>query len=259
MSGPSAPTPVVLRLQPRTVSHPHDRALTIMVCASLLSHAVAVIAALVLFHERAMNLLDDPRHPIRLVYEPESSRSRAPSIAERVRQITRSASLLPASAAGGAGTMPSPQAVDELVRVRIGTYESSGAGLPGAAGESAGANRWVSAIDLTNIVAAAQGNPVLLSYFSAIREQIQRVASGQAWLPTGEHAGGIECVGFTLSREGAIQSASVVSTRSTASPVLRDAALRIVQSAGPFPPFPPSFRESSKTIIVPLEFVLGGS
>lgn len=227
-----------------------------MVGASLLSHAIAIIAMFVLVRGRASGPLDDPERPVRLVYEAEPARHE-PSIVERVQRIARASSLLPSSGSGGSGAMPSPQAVNELVRVRIGTRVSAEMGSPGSAGDAAGANRWVSAIDLTNIVAAAHGNPVLLSYFSAIREQIQRVASARTWLPAGEQAGGLECVGFTLNREGEVQTAAIVSTRSASSPILREAALRIVQSAGPFPPFPPSFRESSKTIIVPLEFVLG--
>ena len=232
-----------------------DRALALMVCVSLMSHAVAIVVLFILFHRQASDLRNEPQRPARLVYEAEPSRE--PSIAERVHQIARSHTFLPSSASGGVGAMPSPQMVNEMVRVRIGTFSASVVGAPGAVGEATGGNRWVSAIDLTNIVAAAQGNPVLLSYFGAIREQIQQVASGQAWLPTGEHAGGVACVGFTLNREGVVQSVSIVSNRSTPSPLLRDAALRIVQSAGPFPPFPPSFHESSKTVIVPLEFVVG--
>ena len=240
-----------------TTRAPQDRALAIMVCVSLMSHAAAVVAILIVFRHPAVELANELRHPTRLVYEAEPSRE--PSIAERVHQIARSHAFLPSPASGGIGSMPSPQAVNELVRVRIGTFSSSVTGAAGTVGEATAGNRWVSAIDLTNIIAAAQGNPVLLSYFSAIREQIQRVASRQIWVPMGEHTAGIACVGFTLTREGDIQSASIVSSRSTPSSSLRDAALRIVESAGPFPPFPPSFRESSKTIIIPLEFVIGSS
>ena len=111
-------------------------------------------------------------------------------------------------------------------------------------------------VDLTNLVDAAQGNPVLLSYFGAIREQIQRTANRNAWL-SGEAKGGLVYVSFVLSANGQVQSASVVSNRSAQAPQLQEVALRIIKASSPFPPFPPSIGEPAKTIVVPLEFLLG--
>ena len=113
-------------------------------------------------------------------------------------------------------------------------------------------------VDLTNLVDAAQGNPVLLSYFSAIREQIQRTANRNTWM-TGNAGGGLIYVSFVLSATGQVQSASVLSDRSAPARPLQDVALRIIKASSPFPPFPPSIGDAAKTIVVPLEFLLGGS
>ena len=113
-------------------------------------------------------------------------------------------------------------------------------------------------VDLTNLVDAAQGNPVLLSYFSALREQIQRTANQRTWL-TGQAAQGIVLISFVLSSNGEVLSASVVADRSVPSRALQDIAMRIVKASSPFVPFPPSLPDSAKTIVVPLEFLVGPS
>jgi len=110
-------------------------------------------------------------------------------------------------------------------------------------------------VDLTNLVDAARGDPVLLSYFSAIREQIQRTANDQAWL-AGETDQGLVYVSFLLTESGGLKDLAIVGERSARARPLWDAALRIIRSSAPFPPFPPSMADSSKTIIVPLEFLV---
>ena len=137
-------------------------------------------------------------------------------------------------------------------QIRIGPQASDRAR---AAWSSDDRNSWATAVDLTNLAEAAQGNPVLLSYFGTVREKIQRTDYTQTWFPKGEVAGGIVYIGFELNRAGAIQSATIVPGRSTASSTLCDIALRIVKASNPFLPFPPSLHDSSKTIVVPLEFV----
>lgn len=111
-------------------------------------------------------------------------------------------------------------------------------------------------VDLTNLLEAAQGNPVLLSYYSAIREQIQRTANRRTWM-TGEGQGGVVHVSFVLLSSGQVYSAAIVGDRSAPSKTLRKIALNIVRAASPFHAFPPSMAERMKTIIVPLEFLLG--
>ena len=110
-------------------------------------------------------------------------------------------------------------------------------------------------VDLTNLVDAARGDPVLLSYFGAIREQIQQTATRCNWI-TGPANGGMVYVSFVLSAGGVLRDANIVMDRSTSSGSLRDSALKIVKAASPFPPFPPSMSEPQKTIVVPLEFLL---
>jgi len=111
-------------------------------------------------------------------------------------------------------------------------------------------------VDLGNVADAAQGNPVLLSYFVAIRDQIQRTANRQTWMANGG-AEGLVYVSFVLSSTGQIQSVASLQDRSIASSTLQEMAVRIVKSAGPFAPFPPSVSESTKTVVIPLEFLLG--
>ena len=109
-------------------------------------------------------------------------------------------------------------------------------------------------IDLTDLVDASRGDPVLLSYFGAIRERIQSAANQQQFALEGEQ-GGLIYVSFVLLSSGVIQDVSIVSERSVPARRLREISARIVRSAGPFPPFPPSMPEERKTIVVPLEFL----
>ena len=165
------------------------------------------------------------------------------------------------------------QALSHLQRQLIATLQGGQGSLQGAANPTpqiripdravmnlplslseAGISR-SAVVDLTNLVEAAQGDPVLLSYFSAIREQIQRTANHQTW-QTGEHDQGLVYVSFVLAASGQVSSVSLAADRSTTSRSLQDIALRIIKSSSPFPPFPPSLKEPSRTIVVPLEFLL---
>ena len=113
-------------------------------------------------------------------------------------------------------------------------------------------------VDLTNLVEAAQGDPVLLTYFSAIREQIQQTANRHTWLSSGTSEG-LVYVSFVLAATGQVYSTSVLSDRSTSSRLLQEIALKIIKASGPFPSFPPSLSQPSRTVVVPLEFLLGAS
>ncbi len=134
--------------------------------------------------------------------------------------------------------------------------QGGGGGDAGGQGGGSGQTR-SPVVDLTNLAEAAQGNPVLLSYFSVIREQIQQTANKRTWMTGQERAEGIVYLSFVLSPKGHIQSAAVVPERSVSSSALQGVALNIIKSAGPFPPFPPSMDEPSKTVVVPLEFLMG--
>ena len=134
-------------------------------------------------------------------------------------------------------------------------YGPSALGGPSPEMAAGNASR-AAVVDLTNLTEAAQGDPVLLSYFSAIRERIQRSANQQTWLAS-KGSEGLIYVSFVLTRTGQVTASSVVSQRSAPSRALQDIALTIIRSAGPFPTFPPSLADASKTVVVPLEFLLG--
>jgi TonB family protein len=112
-------------------------------------------------------------------------------------------------------------------------------------------------VDLTNLAEAARGDPVLLSYFGAIREQIQRTANRQDWTMGQDQ--GLVYISFVLTPDGQVSDLRIVRERSANSAALHDVAMRIVNAAAPFPAFPPSLQGGHKTIVVPLEFLLGGA
>jgi TonB family protein len=158
-----------------------------------------------------------------------------------------------ARTARGRGGFPSSLGVGERPQVRIPERSFAPSLQPGAMPASP-----TTAVDLANVIEAVRDHPVLFSYFGAIREQIQRNANRQAWLPdqpSHEGAQGVVYVSFVLSADGTVRGASIVPERSVRSPTLQAAARQIVESAGPFPPFPPSLKEPSKTILIPLEFL----
>jgi len=111
-------------------------------------------------------------------------------------------------------------------------------------------------LDLSDLLAASHGDPVLLSYFSSIREMIQRTANTGTWLGA-EGEDGVVYISFVLEATGALRSVDVVGERSTPSGRLQAIALEIVRRSGPFAPFPPSLGRHSRTVVVPLEFLSG--
>ena len=113
-----------------------------------------------------------------------------------------------------------------------------------------------SVVDLSNVADASQGDPVLLSYFSAIREQIQRTANQRAWVSP-DASEGIVYVAFLLQPGGQAASPHVLVDRSAPSALLHEIAVKIINASSPFPPLPPSLRGADKTIVVPLEFLRG--
>ena len=181
------------------------------------------------------------RTPLEVTYEVEEAKEELHQMQEQLARATRSTVASPA-----------PATVGDRTEIRIPERPSltSSQALADIMPDRA------SVIDLTNLVDAARGAPVLLSYFGAIREQIQRSANTRAWV-TEQRDEGLVFVMFTLFSSGVVQDAQVVSDRSAPSAVLQDVALRIVRAASPFPPFPPSIPEPNKTIVVPLEFLLG--
>ena len=215
-----------------------DRVFTVAFSVSLAAHMVLIIAQFLPLEWirpfRNQKSLD-------VVYEYAVAQ-------EELRQIKEKLSR----AASQAVANPSPPVLAEQAQIRIPDRPSltDGQTLADFMPERS------SIIDLTNLVDAARGNPVLLSYFGAIREQIQETANRRSWL-SGDVTQGLVFVSFVLNSGGSVSDVGVVGVRSVDSQNLRDIALRIVKGAAPFPPFPPSITEPTKTIIVPLEFLLG--
>ncbi len=201
--------------------------------------------------------------PIQLIYEPEETADQSQSGNQQKRtpaepeDVPKPASQpLPEEEESGVDShrpkMISAD-VDDLITSSVdsGMVASS---LPVATAVSD--TTWASAVDLTNLASAAQGDALLYTFYSAIREQIQRIANGRPWLPEGATLSGTVYVGFIVDRGGTIQSTAVVTDRSVNATALQRAALDIVQASAPLPAFPPSFKEASKAIVVPIEFAL---
>lgn len=217
-----------------------DRAFVIAFSCSLAAHLLLLGANFVhpswKRHERMRRAL------MQVVYEHQAAEREVERLRRQIEQAKQSAAAAPRpSQPGGAA------------RIRI-------ADRPAVMPEGMTSAEMVAArgnlIDLTNLVEAVQGDPVLLSYFGAVREQIQREASENQWsLEVPEQ--GVVYISFLLSPKGAIDRVEVVSGRSALSRILQDAALKIVSASAPFPAFPPSMGTASKTVIVPLEFLIG--
>lgn len=178
--------------------------------------------------------------PFEVIYEQEALRGQLQQLQEQLARATREA-IAPGARREltGSGQIRVPD------RPSLSAEEGP---LSIGLGRSA-------VVDLTNVVEASRGDPVLLSYFSAVREQIQRTANRGTWL-AGESAQGLVYVTFTLGSNGAVSGVGVVQDRSVASERLREIALRIVTTAAPFPPLPPSLPGSSQMVVVPLEFLV---
>ncbi len=180
--------------------------------------------------------------PLQVVYEHEIAQQELKALQQQLAREKRNTLTTPTSPTAGERT---------LIRVPDRPSLSLQQNLTAlVSGRSA-------FVDLTNLVDAAQGDPVLLSYFSAIREQIQLTANRQAWM-SGAPQQGVIYIAFVLHSDGAVQNVEIVTDRSAPAELLRDIALRIVNASAPFPPFPPSIPEPEKTIVVPLEFLLSG-
>ena len=231
-----------------------DRAFSIAFAVSLGLHLVLLLGQLLSLHW--LNL-SSSRTPIEVIYEHEAASRELERLQEHLARATQETIAV-----------PSPPTVSEHAQVRIPDRPSLSDDRSLAAvatgrplTDDRALSEFVAAtppsvVDLTNLVDASRGNPVLLSYFSAIRDQIQQAANRTTWL-SGASSEGLVYISFTLSASGAIQKVTVVSERSVAAQPLQEAAIRIVRAAAPFPPFPPSMAEPNKTVVVPLEFLLG--
>ena len=247
---------------PSSRLEPGERLFLAAIACSLIGHLVIVGLQLIRLKgykrpvklERAMDLVyehDAPSREARALHEPLAYASRRSDATPSASAAALQVRLPERVSVGGSAVLGGLGSQGPSAPLAMGSGRS--ASLPDIASPSRAA-----VVDLTNIVEAAQGDPVLLSYFSAIRERIQQAANHRAWF-SGESAEGLVYVAFVMSSVGQVQSVSIVADRSAASRALQDIAVNIIKAASPFPPFPPSFNMPSKTIVVPLEFLLGGA
>ena len=220
-----------------------DRPFRIALSLSLGCHALFLSVQLIYLRRYAF---EKGRKALNVIYDAREVEAVEKELRGLQRQLGQMASLTEGHGALPGIATPTPQ-----IRIPNRTM----GGLPLAIRPDASLSR-PAVVDLTNLVEAAQGDPVLLSYFSAIREQIQQTANRQTW-QSGEATQGLVYVLFVLAATGQVYSAAVLSDRSTPSRVLQEIALKIIKASGPFPAFPPSLSEPSRTVIVPLEFLLG--
>ncbi len=202
-----------------------------------------------------------PVERFKLVYqEPVAYKGQQSSLATRTQTASKRIVVpAPSSSRGAGGSVGTPgskgaRGFDLIERGELAQRLSSpgsGEGLGGAGGPGLSTT-----VDLTDVTAAAQGDPVRLTYFSVIREQVQQTADEQAVNMQDPGGGGTVYVTFVLDSSGQARTFGLMQNRTTAPPALCDIAMRLVNAASPFPAFPPSFKESSLTIWIPIEFAV---
>ncbi len=96
-------------------------------------------------------------------------------------------------------------------------------------------------------------SPSILDYYRAIREEIKRRA--YYYKPPVQGNGAVTVL-FTLSRDGVLRELAVDNSTSTNREIFRQAALKSVKYASPFPPFPPELKEDYITFSITIEFNL---
>mgnify|MGYP001576280835 CR=1 FL=1 len=214
-----------------------ERSFAISLAVSLGLHLVPLCPGALTWNARA--LPETP--PLELIYEALMPQH------EELRQV-RAARV---QAGQDAAWSPAPLAMGDRLMQHIPEHSP----LPTifSATVLGSGNEHATVIDLTDVAKAAGGDPILLSYFSVLREQIERTAHQDAW-GRGAREGGLVHVAFLLTSRGAVDAVRVVPERSSASAALQAAAIRIVTSAAPFPPFPPTQDDTSVLVIVPLDF-----
>lgn len=199
------------------------------------------------------------RKTTEVVYDQPSSEA-AKQVRETLSHLTARATELPSL------TMSTPQIrvgggpTGGLLDRLSGFGDQEASGVLGRAGTSVSSSLstpsllQTAVVDLGNLAEASQGDPVLLSYFSAIREQIQRTANRRTWISS-DASEGIIYVTFLLTPAGHVRSPQVLPDRSASSALLQEIAVKIIAASSPFPPLPPSLHGAAKTIVVPLEFL----
>lgn len=228
-----------------------DRVFTFTFAISALAHGLLLAAQLLPGH-RTHRL--GIAQPFEVVYDYDIADRDVRGQEQRAAAAAREVIAVSSPAGGGAAGMPLLSlAAGDGPHVRI-PERSVGGGVAASLLEAPVGRSAV--VDLTNLAEAAGGNPVLLTYFSAVREQIQQAANRRPWV-SDDSQQGLVYVSFVLFADGSVERLGVLGERSATSIALRDIALRIVRAAAPFPSFPPSMVEATKTVVVPLQFLEG--
>ncbi|MDP8233670.1 MAG: TonB family protein [Candidatus Saelkia tenebricola] len=95
----------------------------------------------------------------------------------------------------------------------------------------------------------------MLNYYNAIREEIKKKAF--YYKPRFQGKGAVRVL-FGIDSDGILQGIMVDDNKSTRYNILRNAALKSVKHAAPFPPFPIELKNDFITCSITIEFELGG-
>ena len=235
------------------------RVLTVALCVSVIGHSVALSGLAV---GKPVGRPAVPPHKFQLSYAAqEAPDHRSRWVPTSGPQPSTRSIIVPGPRVGGGPTVVGNVGSDgreALIRESLEmAFSHEGGSAGGQAGQGSGAPGSTSAagvVDLTDVAVAAQGDPVRLAYFTAIREQVQRTADQQDWRGGLAQASGLVYIQFILGRTGEIRSVQILQDMSDAPALLCNTAKELVTASNPFPPFPPSFAEANLTILLPIEF-----
>ena len=96
----------------------------------------------------------------------------------------------------------------------------------------------------------------VLNYYAAIREEIKKKAF--YYKPRFKGQGSVTIL-FGIASDGVMQTVAVDNEKSTDFDILRNAALKSIKYASPFPPFPEELKNDFITFSITIEFALDGS
>lgn len=110
-------------------------------------------------------------------------------------------------------------------------------------------------VDLSREVKSEILPSSILNYYQAIREEIRKKA--YYYKPKFKGRGSVRVL-FSVSSDGILQSLAIDNVNSSQLDVLREAALKSIRYASPFPPFPPELKSDFITFSIAIEFHLAG-
>lgn len=98
---------------------------------------------------------------------------------------------------------------------------------------------------------ALSKEPAFLDYYRAIREKIKISANRNkpSFFKPGE-----VCVFFVLDKEGDLKRLKIIEHRSSNDPLLQKTAVKSVEEASPFPPFPPELKKEQIAFSIIIAF-----